>query len=414
MVEMKKTIIIFALAFMAAWIADILITEAAFYDDFSYFSWINTTATMTDLESNFTVFDTNITGYNSPKSWTGIITNYSYFYQPNWCYTCNLTAWSPCYYGTSKMNNSIARNHAKGVGAFPQWEGYSCSCGGASMYGIVDMGWQINLKEIHLYSWIQRRTSFQVEISADNLTYVSLGNITYEMNNNYQYGNLTGDGDRIYYDLIWNSTMSARYIKIRIWQTEWGSCDFAVGQIWAVPLNNDTMFNFSNNDKIVFNTTNGNMTVYGANFSESNNIRNVDQRCIFPVGIDDYIYLYYNKTCSYLNFSLYSPWNNSNNATFYNIYTENTEPPIIYPDLTLYYETTFCYNEEYLYKKTKDIASDGSALFNEYLIRCDYGCSNSTLLNFGHPGCKASQLEQFILLVFICAIIIIFYKVATK
>jgi hypothetical protein len=86
---------------------------------------------------------------------------------------------------------------------------------------------------------------------------------------------------------------------------------------------------------------------------------------------------------------------------------ENGTEPAVPANITLGNEIKFCYNDNYLYKKTKDIAENGSAVFNEYLVYCDYGCSNSTLMELGKPGCKASDTEQFIILIVICAVVII-------
>ena len=50
----------------------------------------------------------------------------------------------------------------------------------------------------------------------------------------------------------------------------------------------------------------------------------------------------------------------------------------------------------------------------EFKENCQYGCTNISLINLGKAGCKASDMEQFIILIFICAAIIIIYKVIEK
>lgn len=83
-------------------------------------------------------------------------------------------------------------------------------------------------------------------------------------------------------------------------------------------------------------------------------------------------------------------------------------------NLTDNVEINFCYNDFYLYHKTKDIADNGTAVFNEYLQYCDYGCGNITLMNLGRPGCKSSDLEQFIILIIFVICCIIIFKVVSK
>jgi hypothetical protein len=83
------------------------------------------------------------------------------------------------------------------------------------------------------------------------------------------------------------------------------------------------------------------------------------------------------------------------------------EPVVVPPNITLNSEIKYCYDGNYLFKRTKDVADNGTAVFNTYLVYCNHGCSNITLLEFGRPGCKASEQEQFIILIVISAILII-------
>lgn len=78
------------------------------------------------------------------------------------------------------------------------------------------------------------------------------------------------------------------------------------------------------------------------------------------------------------------------------------------------YSSLFCDDENYLYHSVAEINYSGATVFKTYLEYCDYGCSNSTILNLGKPGCKASNLEQLIILIGIVIILIMLFKSVIK
>lgn len=77
----------------------------------------------------------------------------------------------------------------------------------------------------------------------------------------------------------------------------------------------------------------------------------------------------------------------------------NTTIPTPPAPITLEYETTFCYDSTYLYIREKDVADNGTAVFNEYLEYCENGCDNNTIKYLGYPGCKESGFESALMVI---------------
>lgn len=81
-------------------------------------------------------------------------------------------------------------------------------------------------------------------------------------------------------------------------------------------------------------------------------------------------------------------------------------------NLSYGFATKFCYNEDYLYVKEK--CKDNCSLFSEYLVYCDYGCSNWTLYTGGYPACKESNLIYYLMILIFVVLLVIFIVWAAK
>lgn len=80
-------------------------------------------------------------------------------------------------------------------------------------------------------------------------------------------------------------------------------------------------------------------------------------------------------------------------------------PPEPVVNITLPIEQRFCFDDEFLFIRSKDTAENGSAFFNEYLFQCDFGCNNATLTRLGFPGCVESPM--LLILIFIVMVILL-------
>lgn len=82
---------------------------------------------------------------------------------------------------------------------------------------------------------------------------------------------------------------------------------------------------------------------------------------------------------------------------------ENGTTPVTPPtpnatnNTTLSVEIMYCQENGNLFIRSKDIAENGTAVFNEYEYYCQYGCSNESLLHFGNAGCIESNFVESIL-----------------
>lgn len=81
----------------------------------------------------------------------------------------------------------------------------------------------------------------------------------------------------------------------------------------------------------------------------------------------------------------------------------NVTPPTI-PNITFEFTTAFCYDDDYLYHRVRDITTNGSFVINEYLELCEHGCDNFTIWNLGNPGCEESIFVKVLYGVIIAAL----------
>jgi hypothetical protein len=95
-------------------------------------------------------------------------------------------------------------------------------------------------------------------------------------------------------------------------------------------------------------------------------------------------------------------------AQLFNLTTIIPPPPPA--NITLNETARFCYNNNSLFIRDKDVSDSGSAVFNPYLIRCDYGCSNFTIINLGYPGCRESEFLINILIMIFAAVVILIIR----
>lgn len=80
--------------------------------------------------------------------------------------------------------------------------------------------------------------------------------------------------------------------------------------------------------------------------------------------------------------------------------TTAPSPPGNVTNETYEIEIMYCYDEDHLYKKEKGINESGF-FFDEYLIYCQHGCDNNTIMNFGNAGCKESDIEIGLIVIII-------------
>ena len=77
--------------------------------------------------------------------------------------------------------------------------------------------------------------------------------------------------------------------------------------------------------------------------------------------------------------------------------------------------TSYCYDENSLFEGYSENISIGEIdlMFNaDEIIKCDYGCSEFTILNMGYPGCKMSTILEFLIfIVFVVAVFISYWLV---
>ncbi len=118
---------------------------------------------------------------------------------------------------------------------------------------------------------------------------------------------------------------------------------------------------------------------------------------------DDEIQAYYNNTEGTHNFSTLG-----NQST-------NVIPPVI-PNITitLPIAASWCADDNNLFVRSKDIAENGSAYFNEFVQFCKYGCSNWTLTTFGNPGCEEGAYLLAIYFIIALVIFAIIIRLAVK
>lgn len=130
-------------------------------------------------------------------------------------------------------------------------------------------------------------------------------------------------------------------------------------------------------------------------------------------GMDDLIWSNGTLTEAEINMMYFYPYNPP--TLVYGLAYNGSEGSFIPPpppNITMNYTMQFCYNDQYLFKISRDVNESGDMIFNNYLEYCTYGCSNFTLWNLGNPGCIESPLIQFsYLLMFFFVLFIILYKV---
>lgn len=68
------------------------------------------------------------------------------------------------------------------------------------------------------------------------------------------------------------------------------------------------------------------------------------------------------------------------------------------------YTTRYCENSNYLHVIDKDLGDTGNAVYNEYLVFCQHGCTDESWTNFGNAACEESPI-------FLYAVTIIFIVV---
>lgn len=305
-------------------------TAQAWHDSYDYGVEITPASGTLSTPVNFTWIDPNITLDDAPFSRDGYA---SQQYDYGWCATCNTSTSENCKYGTSGFESTVDRVWADGeAGIDGAWEGYTaCDCNSANTWGKVDMGAQVSIEEVHVYGWDDRNAQYEIQVSPNDSDWTSIGTISQANYDNYELGNFTGHPDRLMRDLIFNTTMTARYIRVHVSDTAFASCDFSMQAMWVKLRTNDTMWTFEEHDSLLINTTAGNLTIEGYNFTAADpatHINSTDQRCIIPQLDSGTFYIFYNETCTLIDISGYTPWDNGDSATLSSVGSEETAPGI--------------------------------------------------------------------------------------
>lgn len=74
-------------------------------------------------------------------------------------------------------------------------------------------------------------------------------------------------------------------------------------------------------------------------------------------------------------------------------------PPV--SNVTYNYTARFCENANYLHVIDKDLGDSGNAVYNEYLVYCQHGCTNESWTNLGNAACEESPIFLYALTIII-------------
>jgi len=138
-----------------------------------------------------------------------------------------------------------------------------------------------------------------------------------------------------------------------------------------------------------------NSTGYGINWSADNaTTTTIMNNATFGIGLYDWFVI---CNCTALSDA-------SDNWTL-NVTGYTVIPVILAPNFSV--SAKFCYNEHYLY--VAEPCTGNCSIF-QYLIYCQNGCSNSTIIGLGEAGC----IESDLLLLFLAFLVIIAFLISIR
>jgi hypothetical protein len=400
-----------------------------------------------------------------------------------------------CHYTTGSMDLTIQYLYPKNEGQW-SWTGYSaCSCN-MNTWGKIDLGALHNISQIIIYMRQNRDSDMHINWSTNDISYNEYDHITLGEVQALPLENRTG-GNQLAHAPRLNGTVEGRYFTFYVFNTEAAQCDFDIWSVFFVLDETDALYQMDDNDYIFFNTSEGNMTVYGKNITDADptsHINEVIQTSLFPLydANDSSFYLYYNFTgfpypysrwnesktavwtsigleevygsptitiaepspqdgdvvpdnYAYINITgnqilafcdltfngtVYSMVNatarnfyfnvtNLTTATYtYSVTCENTftlsdtSPTILFSvfiPLGVEHSSSFCHND-FLYRRNAvlfTISGVEDDISIERYYQCFYGCSNSTIVGFGNPGCVESDMLLAIVTIIVILIVVL-------
>lgn len=301
-------------------------------ESFIEHDWWNFTAPYRMTLGNGTSGTTTIPYYIYDDNITGALRDTrNSFEEVGWMTTTSWTATDNCHYSASVASRMIDRTYPANAGS-SAWEGFgACGCN-QNTFMTLDMGSLRNISQVIIYVRNDRDSNLNVTYSTDCSGFVdydsmTLGEVQALALEPRQGGDTNAHVARL------NNSVTAQCIRVQIDDTEAGSCDLDLWEIFVELEDNDTLWYFdgTGNEYIYFNTTAGNMTVYADNFTTADpdtNINSSSLKSIVPI-FDTAIRFYYSGDLSDFGSNYYDMWNNPALADWLSIGTEEV-PPFIY------------------------------------------------------------------------------------